>query len=160
MRRRALSAVAAAALFLVGAPPAGAQVVGGCTILTNLTTGINFGNYDPLTGSPVSVVWPVSFYCPYGQAGYAVAFSAGNSGNPHNRYMSDALTEKLNYNIYQDGANTIIWGDGTNGTQPYVGAASSQTNYTIDVYAYLPGGQKNVSAYQAFSDTIVATITF
>ena len=116
--------------------------------------------HDPLAGQPVSVVWPVNFVCPLGQLGYSVSFSGGNSGSPAARWMNDALNEHLSYNLYQDAAHTIVWGDGSAGTQPYVGRGSANTNYTIDVYAYLPGGQTNVSAFQTFSDGIVATITF
>lgn len=162
MRRRAVGAAVALLLALSAGlrAPAGAQVIGGCTILTNLSSGISFGSYDPLAGQPVSVVWPVNFVCPLGQLGYSVSFSGGNSGSPAARWMNDALNEHLSYNLYQDAAHTIVWGDGSAGTQPYVGRASANTNYTIDVYAYLPGGQTNVSAFQTFSDGIVATITF
>lgn len=175
MRRALTGAVALGALIAgvffsppgpapaVAAPPPAPTptTIWSCVIQTNLSgTGVAFGVYDPLVASPISTVWTVYWTCPYGQGGYNVSFSAGNSGNLHGRYMLDALGEKLTYNLYLDAAHTQIWGDGSQGTAVLTGAASTQTNYATNVYGLLNGGQKNVTGGQAFLDWIVATINY
>ena len=160
MPRRLVTAVcalvvAAAAQLLYERPAAAVS----CSFNTNLGAGVDFGSYDPLAGTTLTTVWTLAWTCPAGQNGYTVTMSPGNSGVQGTRWMVDSISEQLNYNLYLDPLMTTIWGDGTNGTQILTGAASSQTAYSQNVYAKLPGKQ-NVTAYQSFSDYVTATLNF
>lgn len=156
MRRRLLSALLAALAVACAGGPASAAI--SCSFNT-LGSGVDFGSYDPLAKTTLTTVWTISWTCPSGQNGITMTMSPGSSGNAAARYMTDAISEQLKYNLYLDPVMTQIWGDGTGGTQVLTIAASATTSYSQNVYAKLPGAQ-NVSAYQSFTDYVTATLNF
>ena len=68
-------------------------------------------------------------------------------------------TETLDYNLYQDSTRTVIWGDGTGGSQTFVQPDPRLgVNIDVTVYGRIPAGQDVSSG--AYSSTVTATIFF
>jgi len=68
-------------------------------------------------------------------------------------------SEALNYNLYLDAARTIIWGDGTAGTQTYfIKNPTNNQDVTVPVYGRVPTGQSVSKG--TYSNTITVTINF
>ena len=132
------------------------------------TSGVGFGDYDPLLATPDDSSANVAVTCtrvilvdPF-RINYTLSLSRGSSGSYASRRMN-AGTARLNYNLYRDAARAQVWGDGTNSTGTVAGTANfvwfqtSQTgNHTI--YGRVPAQQN--AATGSYSDTIVLTITF
>lgn len=142
-------------LFAVGACAAHAT----CTVST---TGVAFGTYNQLSGSPLTSTGTVSVTCNRTGArdyAYTIALSTGGSGTYQPRRMTGVST--LDYNLYTDATYTTIWGDGTNSTSLVsstlrVTGQSSTNNHLV--YGRVPAGQ---GAYQGgYSDSLVATLTY
>lgn len=69
---------------------------------------------------------------------------------------------QLNYNLYADGAHTLIWGDGTGGTSTVsdsytLPASSSTRDYTV--YGRISGAQSSAVAGN-YLDTVLITVTY
>lgn len=135
----------------------------GCTCSISATT-VAFGTYAPLSGSSVATTGTVSVTCSALLAGlnvsYVVTLNQGNAGSYTPRAMSYS-SHQLQYNLFTDALHTIIWGDGTSGTNSvsdsYILSVISTTrNYTV--YGQIPASQ-NV-AVGAYTDSIIATVTF
>lgn len=68
-------------------------------------------------------------------------------------------SEVLSYNLYLDSTRTIIWGDGTGGTQAFIQPSPPlNTNIDVNVFGRIPAGQ-DVSA-GSYSSVVTATIFF
>lgn len=132
------------------------------------TSGVGFGEYDPLLATPDDSSANVAVTCtrvilvdPF-NISYTLSLSRGSSGTYSPRRMN-AGTARLDYNLYRDAARAQVWGDGTNATGTVAGTASfvwfqtSQTN-NHTVYGRVPGQQNAMPG--AFTDTIILTITF
>jgi spore coat protein U-like protein len=128
-------------------------------------TAVNFGNYNPLSGTTKYGTGTVTATC----SGLLVLslfmqfkLSAGASGSYVNRHMVSSGPVPLLYNLYTDAAYSKVWGDGSGGTDSnsillnlvLLGTGS----HSFTVYGRLPGGQ-NVPP-GTYSDTIVATVEF
>ncbi|MBZ5520711.1 MAG: spore coat U domain-containing protein [Acidobacteriia bacterium] len=149
-------------LFLLAACAlltARASAIAVCSVAS---TGTAFGVYDTLTAANKDVVGTISVTCT-GSIGdpvnYVIALSPG-AGSFVSRTMQ-AGAAQLNYNLYSDGAHTLIWGDGTGGTSTVsdsysLSAASITRTYTV--YGRIPG-QSSPSAGN-YSDTLVITLTY
>lgn len=132
------------------------------------TTGVGFGDYDPLLATPDDSSANVAVTCtrvilvdPF-SVNYTLSLSRGSSGSYAPRRMN-AGTARLDYNLYRDAARAQVWGDGTNSTGTVAGTTSFvwfQTSKTANhtVYGRVPA-QQNAAA-GAYADTIVVTITF
>lgn len=126
-----------------------------CTVSA---TPVVFGVFDPF-GSAVSSTGTVSVTCRGGNRNqpYTIALSTGGSGNFATRYMSDGMSDRLNYNLYTSSALTSIWGDGTSGTVT-VSGINGHTTSNFTVYGHLPTPQ-GVTA-NPYSDNITVTVTY
>jgi spore coat protein U-like protein len=163
-RRPAL--LTTACLFVAGGIVSGAaEAAIDCTASTS---GVSFGDYDPLLATPDDSTANVSVTCtrqifvdPF-NVSYTLALSRGSSGNYASRRMN-AGAARLNYNLYRDAARAQVWGDGTNSTGTVAGAhnfvwfQTSRTN-THTIYGRVPARQNPTSG--TYADTIVLTITF
>ena len=141
---------------------------GDCTIGT---TPINFGVYDPITGTgPVDSTGTVSVQCRtttlgelFGGVNVSIALSQGSSGSYAARTLRQPPGSVLQYNLYTSAARTIVWGNGSGGTGTISGTLGglltgqpSTRNFTI--YGRVPPGQDpNLGLH---SDTITVTVTF
>lgn len=131
-----------------------ATIIASCTISA---TDMLFGNYDPLSPTPVDQTSTISVTCTNG-ATYSIALDGGLSGNVAARTMDDdtAGTSFLSYQLYHDAAHTTAWGD--TGATDHDGTGTG-SNQNITVYGRIPAGQ-TTPVIDSYTDTIVATITY
>jgi spore coat protein U-like protein len=153
---------ALATLLALGAPAA--LAVTSCSVAAS---GVNFGIYNPLSGTPLNSTGTVTVTCTLLSGGattvnLTAALSTGSSGNYTARTML-AGVNKLNYNLYWSTAYQQVWGDGTGGS--FYGVASvplSPGNPTQQVsgtmYGQISAGQD--VAPGAYLDTIVVTVNY
>jgi spore coat protein U-like protein len=126
-------------------------------------SNIAFGNYNVYNASTTlsngTMVVSCSAGVPNGGLSVTISLNRGvNSTSFPNRYLASG-SALLSYNIYQNAALTVIWGDGTGGTQTStVTIASTSSPVTLTMYGSIPAGQDvTVGSY---SDTITATLTY
>jgi len=163
-RARCRSLVRAAAFVLLALAAPAARAVTSCSVAAS---GVNFGIYNPLAGSPTNSTGSVTVTCTLLSGGattvnLTAALSAGSSGNFTTRTML-AGVNKLKYNLYWSTAYAQVWGDGTGGS--FYGVASialTPGNPTQAVSGTMYG---QISAGQdvgpgAYLDTIVVTVSY
>jgi len=127
---------------------------GACTVTA---TSMNFGSRGVLD-SAIDATNTIAVTCTSG-ASYTIGLSGGDSGatDPTQRQMSDAAdTEFVTYGIYRDSARTQPWGS-TIGSDTVTGTGTGSAQ-SHTAYGRVPA-QATPSA-QAYSDTIVVTVTY
>ena len=127
-----------------------------CTVNT---TAVNFGTYNVFTATPEDATGRVRVRCT-GTAPPSVTVHLDKGGAPSftPRQMRKG-TETLDYNLYQDSTRTVIWGDGTGGSQTFVlPNPPRNTNIDVTVYGRIPAGQDASSG--TYTSTVTATIFF
>jgi spore coat protein U-like protein len=137
------------ALMLAAAGPAHAA----CTIST---TAVSFGGYDVFSPTPLDAQGQISVTCSLILSGFTVRLDRGGAPSFSPRQLKQG-TEPLNYNLYLDATRTIIWGDGTAGTQAFTAIVLAQT-FLLPVYGRIPANQ-NVTV-GLYTNTVVATVSF
>jgi spore coat protein U-like protein len=168
MRRRPASSIYALALLLApgDAPPALAQGVTCGTIwpLDVSADSVSFGTYTPSSGAAATANGRITVACSSDLPGvylpsFNVALSQGSGGSGFNpRQMSNGAA-RLNYNLYINAGFTVVWGDGTGGTQVQSNAAgTNQRSASMTMYGRVPASQSSASG--AFTDTINVTVTY
>jgi len=123
----------------------------------NLALGAFVGDNDLTATSDIDV------RCTSGTT-YSVALSTGSSGNYTGRQMTLG-SDVLVYNLYTDSLHTTIWGNGVAGGSVLVtdtGEGMGLANeITHTVYGQLlAADNEGPVGAGAYSDTIVATITY
>jgi spore coat protein U-like protein len=140
-------------LLLVSRPAAAAM---------NCTIGLapfSFGNYVPGDAAPLDVTAQIGVRCT-GSAGTFIAkISTGGSGTFAQRQMRSGPF-RLGYNFYVNASRTVVWGDGTGGSQTTSVAkpSSGQQDFTLPIYGRVFPGQ-SVGA-GAYGDSVLVTIVF
>jgi len=91
---------------------------------------------------------------------YTITLSAGN-GTFASRSLVFATTNILTYNMYTDSGRTLVWGDGSAGTNTVTDSyllslGSTTRNYTV--YGRVAGGQNKPAG--TYTDTVTMTVTF
>jgi spore coat protein U-like protein len=141
-----------------------AQVLN-CTVTA---TSVIFGTYTPLQPTALSGTGTITTVCTVASEknNITVALSPGASGGFTTRTMTTTVgttASPLNYNLYQDAANNLIWGDGTGGSQPntvkimrHAGDPVITTNVTV--YGAVAPSQD--PAPGIYSDGINVTVNF
>jgi spore coat protein U-like protein len=124
------------------------------------TTAVSFGGYNVFSPTPLDAQGQISVTCSLILSGFTVALDRGGAPSFSPRQLKQG-TEPLNYNLYLDSARTIIWGDGTSGTQVFTQGGiivlPPQT-FLLPVYGRIPSGQDvTVGLY---TNTVVATVSF
>jgi spore coat protein U-like protein len=141
--------------------PAASQCVCSCSVTT---VGVAFGAYNPLPGAASDATGSVTNTCTItaGILSYTVALSAGGSASYSPRHMSSGVN-RLNYNLTVDSARTIVWGDGSGGTQMQSDATGLGVlgNYakTYSVYGRILANQSS-AVPGSYSDSIIVTVTY
>jgi len=138
------------------------------TSCTVSATGPAFGIYDPLQGTALTSTGTITTVCVVTSHSNTVTLglSSGYSGNFSARQMSTLVggtTYTLNYNLFQNAADTIIWGDGTGGSQIETVTLKRHGNDTTvttnaTVYAAIPALQNPLPG--SYTDTITVTVNF
>jgi len=151
-----------AALCVIAAAPKDAHaLLQSCNVSA---TAVNFGLYNPLSGSPTDATGTITVSCQVLLVGlfvsWTVELSTGSSGSYATRQLRNGA-DSLTYNLYTTAAHTAIWGDGTGGTgvvsdNPFLLIGSNSVSYTV--YGRLFPGQDRPAG--SYSDTIVVTVTY
>jgi spore coat protein U-like protein len=126
---------------------------------TNAIANMNFGTYSVFSGSALTATSSFRLTCTVGDTG-RVKLTTGGSGsyNPRKMARTTAPAANLNYNLYRDAANTMIWGDGTGGTQFLTFTATSgNTILNGFVYGTIPAGLDVPAG--TYTDTIQVNLT-
>jgi spore coat protein U-like protein len=122
------------------------------------STSISFGTYDVFSTSPLDTNGSIVYRCGNADNNISISLDRGGAASFNPRQMRNGSLA-LNYNLYLDAARTIIWGDGTAGTQTYfIKNPPNNQDVTVPVYGRVPTGQ-SVSR-GVYSNTIVVTINF
>jgi spore coat protein U-like protein len=123
------------------------------------STSIAFGNYDIFSPSPLDTLGQIIFRC--GNNDHDVAISLDKGGAPTfnpRRMLNGAST--LNYNLYLDAARTVIWGDGSSGTQTFFvhNPQNNNRDISVPIHGRVPAGQG--ASVGNYSNTVTITINF
>ena len=129
-----------------------------CSIFT---VTVAFGTYDLMGANattPLDAIGGVSLNCDRGRVvrvrlDQGLYPAAGSSDNAPLRQMGQG-TDRLSYNLYVDAAHSQVWSNASPGERP----ATNTFPQVMPVYGRVPAGQ--VAQAGAYSDTVVATITF
>jgi spore coat protein U-like protein len=158
-RHRCASLVAAALLLAVAGPPARAVILGTCTVSA---VGVSFGNYNPVATTALTSTGQVTVNCStafvFGTTAITIDLSTGASNTYTARTMLSG-TNTLTYNLYQNAADTVIWGNGTGGSSAYDGnITGAQPTLQVTVYGQIPALQNPVPG--SYTDTITVTVNY
>jgi spore coat protein U-like protein len=131
VRPAAVSMAAPAALFaalLVSAPARGAP---SCQI-ANVTPMI-FGTYHGGQTSPLDSDAELDVRCA-GPTAIQIILGRGASAHESPREMMGPRGNRLVYNLFMDAARTIIWGDGAEGTQTFMGSVMAGQTLRLPIF--------------------------
>jgi len=126
-------------------------------------SGVAFNMYDPIGGALRDSSGTITVYCNGDQGvqvSYTIVLTAG-SGSYSARTISLSGVA-INYNLYTDAARTLVWGDGTSGTNIITGTVTltgSTTSTSHTVYGRIPASQTQARAGQ-YSDTLTVQLTY
>ncbi len=153
--------ILSALLFIIGLVPQSVYALGlTCTVST---TGVAFGVYDPTNPSSSTSTSNIHTQCSVllvsVRAQMKISLNKG-SGSYANRTMINGFST-LSYNLYQDPAHSIVWGDGTGSSSiitnnELIAVLGTSRNYTV--YGQVPAGQYVPSG--SYNDTIIVTIEY
>lgn len=158
---RMLAALLGAALAVGAALPDPAHACTLCSCSAT-TTNASFGAYDPTAAAPTDTSANVTINC----AGLVslfgtveIAASPGSSGSAAQRTMRQAVNS-LNYNLFVDPARTIIFGNGTAGTQTITRPLNGLLIFgqTVFFYGRIPARQWARAG--TYTDNVVITVTY
>jgi len=153
----ATSAFAATATSNLGVS---AQVNASCSITSAAPLSLT---YDPVVTNltaPATTTAALTVSCTNGSTskitlGQGVNFASGSTDALPARRALNGTANFLNYALYQDEGSATIWGNTPETGESHTGTGTPDT---VTVYATMAAAQ-NVPA-GAYSDTIVATVTF
>jgi len=141
----------------LAAMPAAHAAIASCSVAA---TNVVFGIYTPLQAAALSSAGTISITCTgvRGRNTVTIDLSQGASGNYTTRRLT-AGAATLNYNLYQDAANTEIWGNGTGGsTEASVTIRRRTPTATLTVYGAVNARQD--PAPGSYTDTITVTVNY
>jgi spore coat protein U-like protein len=118
-----------------------------------------FGSYDVMVTTPLDTTGNIVFRCTQRDHNIQITVSRGSAPSFAARLMVNN-SEQLIYNLYLDAARTIIWGDGSGGSQAFFARNPQGNNQDIIVplYGRIPARQdRGIGAY---ADTVIVTLNF
>ena len=136
-----------------------------CTVSA---TSVAFGSYTPLQPSALIGTGTMTAICTVDshKNTLTVDLSSGMSGSFITRTLTTTVgttTYPLNYNLYQDAANTLIWGDGTGGSQADTVTITRHGNnntITTNVTVYGAVAPAQDPAPGIYTDSITISVNF
>ncbi len=120
-------------------------------------TPVRFGTYNPFATADARANGVVAYSCTISTP-ISISLDHGGGGSLTTRTMRMGA-EVLEYNLYMDAACSIVWGDGTGGSQIYREAAPPpDTNVSVPIYGCIRAGQRGrIGGYQ---ENLAVTINF
>ena len=112
-----------------------------------------FGNYDFLESLPLDSAGLVEVTCDTVLDTYSVSLSTGAGSYAQRKMNSGVYT--LNYNIYVDAGRTLVWGDGSGGTN-LINGSGLFTSFSA--YGRVTAQQN--ARVGNYNDNLITTITF
>ena len=123
------------------------------------STSMVFGIYDVLVTTPLDTTGSVVYRCTQRDHNIMITLDRGGAVSFATRRMVKA-SEQLLYNLYIDAARTVIWGDGSGGTQAFFARNPQGNNQdlTVPIFGRIPARQdRGIGTY---TDTIIVTLNF
>ena len=120
-------------------------------------TDVGFGTYNVFDTLPnTSGVGSITIRC-QGVSGnaYDVTLSTGQSHSYASRVMKSGANS-LTYNIYTSASRSIVWGDGSGGSNKQTVYKNSTT--TLSLFGQIPAGQDVANG--TYTDNLIATVSF
>lgn len=126
-----------------------------CTVSAG---SVNFGTYNVFDAQPTDSTGTITLHCGGNARNVAIMISRGGTLFYAYRFMNKFL-ELLFYNLYQDASRTVIWGDGSGGSQMEI-LSSVPNNREVDltIYGRIPAGQDVTGG--SYSDTVIVTVQY
>jgi spore coat protein U-like protein len=118
-----------------------------------------FGTYDVLVTTPLDTAGSIVYRCNQRDHNIMITLDAGGAASFANRRLVKG-SEQLFYNLYLDAARTVIWGDGSGGTQALFVRNPQGNNQDIAVplFGRIPARQDRGTG--TYTDTIIVTLNF
>lgn len=148
--RSAIRSVAVLSLLFGTGPAAAATCV-----VTNVTP-INFGAYSQSSTVPLDSVGELAVDCTT-PSPVQIILGRGLSGRQTPREML-ARGIALHYNLFMDAAHTVVWGDGTEGTQVFMGIAPAPQSLRLSIFGRMFALQAVPAG--TYVDRIVVAVVF
>ena len=121
-------------------------------------TAVSFGSYNVFNAAPVDSTGTVRYNCNGGAKNLVIAISRGQSPTFMPRTLKKG-TESLTYNLFQDPSRTVVWGDGTGGSQYfYAGDPANNDDVDVTIFGRIPPSQDITAG--AYSDSVTVMILF
>jgi spore coat protein U-like protein len=128
-----------------------------CTVTTS--TSVNFAGYDVFDTTPLDGTGDVTLECTQVGPSDLVSIEIGRGGARSfaTRAMQNG-THRLEYNLYLNAARTILWGDGTGGSETFRARPPTGQPLSVPIFGRIPPGQ-NVTPGD-YSDRLIVTIVY
>jgi len=123
------------------------------------STSMVFGTYDVLIATPLDTAGSIVYRCTQRDHNILITLDRGGAASFATRRMVKG-SEQLLYNLYLDAARTVIWGDGTGGTQAFIigNPQGNNQDLSVPIFGRIPARQdRGIGTY---SDTIILTLNF
>jgi spore coat protein U-like protein len=136
--------------------PVRVELVGQCTVNA---TDLNFGTYASLAPGSVYGQAAIELSCPSGTTA-EVSLDAGinaRGNSTRRRSMREPDGDQLDYDLFQDSARNIHWGDNRSGRDA-LEVVTTGPSMSIPVYGAIPGRQKVRDG--SYSDIITVTVAY
>jgi spore coat protein U-like protein len=148
-----MAARAAVAAGMVLCAATDAAAAGQCSVSTS---SINFGTYDVFDTAPNDSTGTVTLNCNGGAKNVTVEISRGGASSFALRRMVNGASQ-LRYNLYLNAARTIMWGDGTGGTQSHnLDNPPNNQDVSLTIFARIAAEQDVSSG--SYSDSVTVTV--
>ncbi|MDC7677513.1 Csu type fimbrial protein [Asticcacaulis machinosus] len=120
---------------------------------------IDFGQYNFVDATARTAIGKVVVNCqPVPPMGMVIKVSAGFSGQPLDRYMTNG-NHRLRYNLYADPAHQVVAGNGLGGTQPLSRPPSRELGpVTYRIFGMIPPRQAVPAG--GYYDTLIIEVEF
>ena len=118
-----------------------------------------FGTYDSLSLLPFDTIGSLVYQCGRRDRNVMITLSRGNGTSYATRRMRNG-SQQLFYNLYRDTGRTIVWGDGSGGSQALIinNPQPNNRDITVPIFGRIPPGQN--ARVGSYADTITITMTF
>ena len=135
--------------------PVRIEIVASCYVSA---ADLNFGAYVSNQSNPIQGQTAIQLLCGAGSTA-EVSLDEGlrpGSNTSRRRMGQDSGTDRLEYDLFQDAARTIHWGDRSG--RDTVEVETTGGPQTLPVYGQVAGGQRVRDG--SYSDTITVVVTF